>query len=175
MTQSMSNYAYLSIGSNLGDRVANCLRAVREISCLTGVETLLSSSLYETEPVGYINQPFFINMALKIKTCLRPPELLISLKAMEKSLGRKKSGRWGPRLIDIDILLYNEEVFSAPGLNIPHPRMQKRAFVLTPLAEICPGVKHPITGQSISQMLLDASGNAGVRKIGSGPQGRSVK
>ena len=133
---------YLSLGSNVGNREAN-LRA--EIAALppSGVQVLQVSSIYETEPVYYLDQPWFLNCVLEAETNLKPPALLQALRAIESQLGNKKEFAKGPRKIDLDILLYGSETIATLDLQVPHPRMLQRSFVLTPLAEIAPTIQHP--------------------------------
>jgi 2-amino-4-hydroxy-6-hydroxymethyldihydropteridine diphosphokinase len=133
---------YLSLGSNLGDRERN-LRAA--ITALPSANFLLSkvSSFYETEPVDYLNQPWFLNCVIEGETDSQPLELLHALRAIEKNLGSKKAFAKGPRLLDLDILLFGEQFLDTPELHIPHPRMLQRKFVLAPLAEIAPQLQHP--------------------------------
>lgn len=144
---------YIGIGSNLGDRKRNCRRAV-ELLRREGVRVAKASSLHETGPWGVVGQPDFINMAVEAETALSPRELLVLLKSMEKEMGREEGVRWGPRVIDLDILLYEGLVLEEPGLRIPHPLMHLRGFVLGPLAEIAPGVMHPVLGKSIRDITL---------------------
>lgn len=149
---------YLALGSNIGDRLANLRRAVAALSPVVSVQA--QSPVYETPAWGYVDQEPFLNMVLKAETVLAPAALLAHLKRLESELGRTPSFRWGPRLIDIDILLYDELVISTPELTIPHPRLPERAFVLVPLADLAPGLVHPVLGQPISELLaaLDRSG-----------------
>lgn len=143
---------YIGIGSNLGDRKANCMRAI-ELLAGKGIVVRKESCLYETDPWGNKNQPKFLNMAIEIETELKPRDLLGILAGIEKKLGRKKSLKWGPRIIDLDILLYNSITIDQDDLKIPHPFMHERDFVLKPLYEIAPDVKHPVLNLSTGQLL----------------------
>ena len=144
--------AYIGIGSNLGNREENCLRAV---SLLTehGLTLLKRSSIIKTEPWGMEEQPSFINMAVAVETTLSPVKLLVVLKEIETDLGRIETFRWGPRIIDLDILFYDDLVMEKPALSIPHPHIKDREFVLKPLAEIAPDLVHPVLKKSIKELL----------------------
>lgn len=145
---------YIGIGSNLGSREENCIRSVwllRDSGLIINKE----SSLYETEPWGVTDQPYFINMAVGAETSLEPEELLEALKAIERQMGRKDAGKWGPRIIDLDILLYDYLVIRTPKLCIPHPLMHMREFVLRPLSEIAPDVLHPLLKKTISTLMSE--------------------
>jgi 2-amino-4-hydroxy-6-hydroxymethyldihydropteridine diphosphokinase len=146
----MDQIVYLSLGSNLGDRVVNLRSAIRLLA--SKMQVLAESSIYETEPWGYSEQPTFLNMALKASTQLEPHELLSFLKEIEKSMGRKETFRFGPRLIDLDILFYDELILDTPDLTIPHAHLTERAFVIFPMAEIAPEHIHPILGTTIAQL-----------------------
>jgi 2-amino-4-hydroxy-6-hydroxymethyldihydropteridine diphosphokinase len=156
---------YLSLGSNLGNKRTNLKRAVTLIGKHPQIKLIAQSSLYETEPVGYREQPYFLNIVIKIETTLSPQRLWQVVQSIEKKMGRKPSLRWGPRLIDIDILLYNNLVLSYPNLEIPHPELEKRAFVLIPLYEIAPGIRLP-SGSDLATLIKNLS-EQGVRRIGS--------
>ena len=144
--------AYIGIGSNLGNRQENCLRAI-ELLQKKGIIVTKRSSLYKTEPWGVKDQPRFINMAVEIDTSLEPKELLKILKNIEKGLGREKSSKWGPRIIDLDILLFDDIILNEDNLKIPHPLMQERDFVLRPLCEIAPDIYHPLLKLSMYELM----------------------
>jgi 2-amino-4-hydroxy-6-hydroxymethyldihydropteridine diphosphokinase len=144
---------YLSLGSNVGDREAN-LRAAIAALAPVGIHVKQLSSIYETEPVDYLDQPWFLNCVLEAETEVEPQALLQALRAIESQLGNKKEFAKGPRKIDLDILLYGNETIATPGLQIPHPRMLSRRFVLAPLAEIAPNLQHH-TWPATSAVLLD--------------------
>ena len=144
--------AYIGIGSNLGNRQENCLRAI-ELLQKKGIIVTKRSSLYETEPWGVKDQPRFINMAVEIDTSLKPKELLKILKNIEKELGREKSSKWGPRIIDLDILLFDDIILNEDNLKIPHPLMQERDFVLRPLCEIAPDIYHPLLKMRMYELM----------------------
>ena len=146
------NHVYLLIGGNLGDRQANLARTIVLISDRCGI-LLQQSSVYETAAWGMRDQPDFLNQVLLISTALPPQKLLELLLEIEHEMGRFRGEKNGPRVIDIDILLYNDAIIHEPGLQIPHPRMASRRFVLTPLAEIAEELIHPETGKNIRQML----------------------
>lgn len=154
--------AYLSLGSNLGDRKGNLARALSLLSQQVVVDKV--SSIYETEPVGYRDQPLFLNIVCRISTRLNPARLLQLAKQIEAKLGRTKSFPNAPRTIDIDILFYGNKVLNSEGLTIPHTRLTERAFVLVPLAEIAPDLIHPVSGRRIKELLDDLGKAAGVNK-----------
>lgn len=147
---------HIGIGSNLGNRGENCLQAVSLLS-ESGLIIRKLSSLYETEPWGVKDQPKFLNMAVETETDLGPLVLLQKLKAIEKEIGREEGYRWGPRVIDLDILFYNDLVIETPDLTIPHPLLHKRDFVLRPLAEIAPDKVHPVLGKTVSELVAGMS------------------
>jgi 2-amino-4-hydroxy-6-hydroxymethyldihydropteridine diphosphokinase len=131
------------MGSNLGDRRTFLKEASLEIGSHPQLRVIRLSSLYETEPVGYLDQGWFLNQVMEIETTLTPEELLTFLQGIENKLGRKRLIRWGPRVIDLDILLYGNRTIETPKLIIPHPRMYERGFVMIPLQEIAPDLVHP--------------------------------
>lgn len=153
---------HLALGTNLGDRRVNLRAALDALP--PEVVILVESKIYETPAWGFKDQPAFLNMVIKGTTELTPEELLKHIKQLETRLGREPSFRWGPRLIDIDLLFYDELVLHTSQLEIPHPRLHERAFVLVPLAEIAPDLIHPTLGRTIRQLLngVDKNGIAPV-------------
>jgi 2-amino-4-hydroxy-6-hydroxymethyldihydropteridine diphosphokinase len=144
---------FISLGSNLGERKNNIRKALEIISSNPEIKLLKVSKNYETKPVGYTKQPDFINAAAEIKTDLSAHELLALFQKIEKSLGRRKVFKWGPRIIDIDILTYGQKVIIEPNLEIPHPLLTQRKFVLEPLAEIAPKKAHPVLKKSYRDLF----------------------
>jgi 2-amino-4-hydroxy-6-hydroxymethyldihydropteridine diphosphokinase len=154
----MTHSVYIALGSNIGDRLANLQSAIRLFA--PAIEPLICSAVYETPPWGYLDQASFLNQVVLATTELSPHNLLARLKKLESDLGRMKTFKNGPRVIDLDLLLYDDEVIESPPLIVPHPRIDERAFVLVPLAEISPDLIHPVLKQSFHVLLdqVDASG-----------------
>jgi 2-amino-4-hydroxy-6-hydroxymethyldihydropteridine diphosphokinase len=141
---------YLSLGSNVGDRAANLDTAIVRLDALGKVVAV--SSFYETEPVEFAAQPWFLNCAVELDTEKMPRQLLTALLAIEMELGRRRARKKGPRTLDIDILLFGDSIIKAEGLTIPHPAMQERRFVLEPLAEIAPEAQHPVLKRTVREL-----------------------
>jgi 2-amino-4-hydroxy-6-hydroxymethyldihydropteridine diphosphokinase len=155
---------YLCLGSNLGEREKNLAQALTLLSQKVNLEKV--SSIYETEPVGYKEQPFFLNLVCRITTNMNAEGILHLAKDIENKLGRVPDFPNSPRPIDIDILFYGDRIIKTRNLTIPHPRLTERAFVLIPLAEIAPELVHPELGKSIAELASSAEGYNGVRKLG---------
>jgi 2-amino-4-hydroxy-6-hydroxymethyldihydropteridine diphosphokinase len=157
------NTAYLGLGSNLGDRRQHLAEAVRRLHAGPALQVVKISPVYESSPVGVTAQPDFLNLVVQVATTQTPHELLAECLRIETDLGRVRRERWGPRTIDIDVLLYGDARIDDEHLTVPHPRMRERSFVLTLLAEIAPGMK--LDGKTVGE-LADALGERGLRKLG---------
>lgn len=159
----MNNLAYISLGTNMGDRYKNLVNAIHYLKVEKEIHLVKCSSIYDTVPVGYTEQDDFLNMVISVRTTLTPNELLEICLRIEKDLGRKREFKWGPRIIDLDILLYNQENIEAENLIVPHPRMQERAFVLAPLLEIDSSIMIPNHDKSIEDYFNMNAEKEGVR------------
>jgi 2-amino-4-hydroxy-6-hydroxymethyldihydropteridine diphosphokinase len=159
----MKHTVYIALGTNMGDRLDNLQAALRSLP--TAVTVTDESPVYETPPWGYEDQPAFLNMVVKGETSLEPEALLTYLKQLEAKLGRESNFRWGPRLIDLDILFYDDLVLDTPPLVIPHPRLHERAFVLVPLADVAPQFVHPVFQQEVNKFLSEID-TQGIKRIG---------
>ena len=159
----MPEVAYLSLGSNIGDREANLHEAIAELKSAGSICAL--SSVYETQPVELTNQPWFLNCVVALETEKTPRELLKSVLSIEADMGRMRLRDKGPRKIDIDVLLFGGQVIDEPGLTIPHPAMHERRFVLEPLVELAPGARHPILNKTASELLKAMKEGQIVRRV----------
>lgn len=159
----MKNNAYIALGSNIGNRENYLLHAIKKINLHPSIEVVNISSIYETDPIGYTDQAQFLNMVINVNTELTASELLRSLQEIEKQLERKREVKWGPRTLDLDILLYNHENIDAEQLIVPHPRMHERAFVLIPLYELNKDIRIPTLNKSISTIIDQLQDKEGVR------------
>lgn len=161
----MKHIVYIALGTNLGDRSTNLRVAIEAMP--PEIHVLAESHVYETPPWGYEDQPAFLNMVIKAETELGPEALLKYLKQLEVELGREQNFRWGPRLIDLDILFYDDLVINTPPLVIPHPRLHERAFVLVPLADVAADLVHPLLGERVWELLqrTDVSGIKPLRAL----------
>lgn len=145
--------AFIGLGSNLGDREANIRQSLQQLEQMPETTIVRGSSLYDTEPVGLPDQPNFLNGVVQLETHLTPRQLLWNLKLIERRLGRVRTQHWGPRVIDLDLLLYGDEVVDEDDLQVPHPLLAQRSFVMVPLVEIDPLLVHPVTNQTMLSIL----------------------
>lgn len=158
--------AYIALGSNMGDRELNLLRAVAELGKLTDCKVTGLSAFYETSPVGVTDQDSFYNAVLRLHTAYTPRQLLDKLLHLETSVfGRTRTTHWGPRRMDLDLLLHGSECINEEGLTVPHPLMAERRFVLQPLADIAPDLVHPILGRTIKELLAALKTDETVKKV----------
>ena len=155
--------AYLGLGSNLGDRQANLTGAIERLSS-ERLRVARMSSIWETEPRDLLDQPSFLNQVIEVETDLFPRQLFQHLQRIEREMGRRKRTPKGPRLIDLDILLYGNAVVKSAELEIPHPRMTERRFVLAPLAELAPDLRHPVLKRTVRELLSEVAGQSAKRK-----------
>jgi len=146
---------YIAMGSNIGDRAAMLARGIEALNA-AGVRVLRQSSFYASEPVDAPPQAWFLNAVVEAQTALMPRQLLRTLMGIEHALGRRRTIARGPRTLDLDILFYGSSVIRAPDLEVPHPRMDGRRFVLAPLAELAPGLRHPVSHKTVSELLAEA-------------------
>jgi 2-amino-4-hydroxy-6-hydroxymethyldihydropteridine diphosphokinase len=159
---------YIALGTNVGEREANLLQALRLLP-ESGVHVRRVSSIYETEPVDYLDQEWFLNMVLEAQTELDALDLLNALRVIESRMGSKKAFAKGPRKIDLDILLYGNDSIDTPELEVPHPRMLERKFVLIPLAEIAPSHRHPSWKSGVAHLLAASTDRSAVKKFRDAP------
>ncbi len=161
----MKYKAFIGVGSNLGVPAENCEKAIRFLKTMAEIEVVVQSCLYESEPVGKTDQSWFINAVVEIRTSLTPEALLDAVLKVEKDLGRERREKWGPRIIDLDLLAYEDHVISTDDLTLPHPEMTKRRFVLLPLSEFAGNYLHPVENKTIYDLLQELPKNPQVKKI----------
>jgi 2-amino-4-hydroxy-6-hydroxymethyldihydropteridine diphosphokinase len=161
----MGHTAYIGIGSNIGDKVHQCELAISEILKVDRHKLLAKSSLFKSKPIGYTSQDWFVNGVIKIETEMEPLDLFRVLRTIELKLGRTQTFRWGPRSIDIDILFFDDKEVRTQELQIPHPRLHERQFVLIPLVEIDRDLLHPILKKTIGKLLEETKEDQGVEKL----------
>lgn len=152
----VTSEVFIALGSNIGHRKSYIRNAITLIGNYPEITVVKQSSLIETKPVGPIDQDLFINAVIEISTSLTPPELLATCLAVEEQFGRVRTQRWGPRTIDLDIILFADRIIGETNLKIPHPELQMRVFVLVPLAEIAPKIEHPVLRMTALEMLISA-------------------
>jgi 2-amino-4-hydroxy-6-hydroxymethyldihydropteridine diphosphokinase len=161
----MNTYrVFLGLGSNLGERQVFLQRAVDSLRSVPAIKIIWSSSVYETDPYGKTDQPRFLNAVLEVETSLPPDALFRHTKQIEQQIGRTSSERWGPREIDIDLLLYDGLVFTDGSVTVPHPELPRRKFVLIPLRELAPDLVHPVSGLTVEELASECTGKGRVVK-----------
>ena len=165
----MGHIAYIGIGSNLGDKADQCEQAISKILRFDRHKLLAKSSFFKTQPIGYTSQDWFVNGVIKIKTDLEPLNLLRLLKTIESLLGRTETFQWGPRTIDLDILIFEDREIRTEDLQIPHPLLHERQFVLIPLVEIDRDLVHPVLKKTVGEILENFKDDQGVEKLKSLP------
>lgn len=161
----MGHIAYIGIGSNIGDKLNHCEKAISEILKVDHHKLLAKSSFFRTQPMGYTAQDSFVNAVIKIETGLEAHELLRTLKTIESQLGRAETFRWGPRTMDLDVLFFDDIEIRTEELQIPHPLIQNRQFVLIPLAEIDRNLIHPVLKKTIQELLNNLKEDQGVERL----------
>tara|TARA_Y100001936_G_scaffold108811_1_gene106910 strand:- start:273 stop:767 length:495 start_codon:yes stop_codon:yes gene_type:complete len=161
----MTHKALIGIGSNLGLAAENCEKAISFLNNSESLQVTAHSSLYQSEPVGKKDQPWFVNGAVEVSTSLNPEQLLQHLLNIENQFGRKRKGKWGPRIIDLDILDYDGKIFNSETLTLPHPEMTQRRFVLEPLSEIAGSTIHPLEKKTILDLLKELPQKPLVKKL----------
>jgi 2-amino-4-hydroxy-6-hydroxymethyldihydropteridine diphosphokinase len=161
----MGHIAYIGIGSNLGDKLYHCEKAISEILKIDRHKLLAKSPFFKTQPIGYTSQDWFVNGVIKIETDLEALELLRTLKTIESQLGRMKTFRWGPRTIDLDILFFDDAEIYTEELQIPHPLIQDRQFVLVPLVDIDRNLIHPVLKKTVQELLNNFKEDQGVERL----------
>lgn len=161
----MAHIAYIGIGSNLGDKLSYCEKAISEILKIDYHKLLAKSSFFKTQPLGYTSQDWFVNGVIKIETALKASDLLQTLKDIESQLGRTETFRWGPRTIDLDILFFDDIQIHTGELQIPHPHIQNRQFVLIPLSEIDRNLIHPVLKKTVQELLENLKDDQGVERL----------
>ncbi len=162
----LSILTHIGIGTNLGDRQANIETTLQKLGATPNIDVVHVSSVYETDPIGFTEQPDFLNLVAALRTTLPPRDLLGVLLHIEMGMGRVRTERWGPRVIDLDLLLYGKEQIELPGLTVPHPRLRERAFVLAPLAEIAPDLTLPGDGKKVRELIENFSEPGNIRRLG---------